>query len=177
MSGRERRPRGSLNASSILDAAESLASSGFDAVTIRAVAARIDASPMALYRYFPTKDALAEALLDRVLSRVPEPPASGNWVEDLRGFAFAHALVLVEHPWAATPSFTRAGSGGGTARLAERGLAVLARGGVTGTDAVAALSGILALNSGWATLGRLAGQQEYERAVDYLIDGIRTAAR
>jgi AcrR family transcriptional regulator len=177
MSGRERRPRGSLNASGILDAAETLAVRGFDAVTIRAVAAEIDASPMALYRYFPTKDALVGALLDRVLSRVPEPPQSDNWIEDLRGFAFAHALVLVEHPWAASPSFTRAGSGVGASSLAERGIAVLGRGGVEGPAAKAALSGILALNAGWATLGRYAGQAEYERALEYLIDGIRAHAR
>lgn len=175
MSGRSRRPRGSLNASSILVAAETVAGNGFDAVTIRAVAAELDAAPMALYRYFPNKDALVQGLLDRVLARVAVPPDSGYWVDDLRGFAFAHALVLVEHPWAIGPLLSHPGLG--ETLLAERALAVLARGGLGGSDAVAAFSGIVALNSGWAGLQRYSGQSNYERALEYLIDGIRASAR
>lgn len=172
MSGRQRRPRGSLTASGILDAAESLAARGFDAVTIRAVAAEIDASPMALYRHFADKDQLVEALLDRVLSRVPEPAESADWVEDLRGYAFGHALVLVEHPWAVVPLSTHPAAEPGMARLAERARVVLARGGIEGMDAVAAFSAILALNYGWAALGRYSGQANYERALEYLVRGI-----
>jgi AcrR family transcriptional regulator len=52
---RARRPRGSLSPEVILDAAEAIARDGFDALTMRAVATRLGAAPMALYNHFPTK--------------------------------------------------------------------------------------------------------------------------
>ena len=58
----------------ILEAAERVAEQGFDALTMRAVAARLGAVPMALYGHFPTKQRLVDALLDRVLGRFEPPP-------------------------------------------------------------------------------------------------------
>lgn len=123
---------------------------GFDALTIRAVAEEIGSGAMSLYRYFPTKDALVDALLDRVVSRVTPPPDTADWLEDLRRLAFEHARVLIEHPWAIGPLFGHATPGLGAARFGESVLGVLARGGIVGADAVSALSAILALNYGWA---------------------------
>jgi len=147
---RTRRPRGSLDAQAILDAAERVAAGGVEALTIRGVAAEIDAAPMALYRYYPTKDAIVEALLDRVLSRVRPRLGSDDWLDDLRAFAFDHARTLIQHPWAVIPLFTSPTPGPESARIAEEVLGILARGGVEGEDAVAAYSGIVALNYGWA---------------------------
>ena len=104
---RQRRPRGSLNPDVILDAAEVLASQGFDALTMRAVAARLDAVPMALYNHFATKDELVDALLDRVLTRFEPAPPTGDWIEDLRVSARTHRRLLVDDPWAVAPLFTR----------------------------------------------------------------------
>src|SRR5215207_9303725 len=98
--GRTRRRRGSLSRELILDAAEAVAAEGFGALTMRAVAARLGAVPMALYNHFATKDQLVDALLDRVLSRFEPEPATEDWGEDLRRFASAHRRLLVAHPWA-----------------------------------------------------------------------------
>src|SRR5215208_8040412 len=94
---RTRRPRGSLTRKGILDAAEAVAAQGFDALTMRAVAARLEAVPMALYNHFATKEQLVDALLDRVLGRFDPAPPSGDWIEDLRAFARAHRRLLAEH--------------------------------------------------------------------------------
>lgn len=177
MSTRVRRARNSLNVDVILDAAERVVRGGIDGFTIRAVAAEVDAAPMALYRHFPNKDALLDALLDRLLSAVPEPPATPDWREDLRGFAFAHALVLVDNPWAVPSLSMHPEPGRAPVRIGEAAQRVLARGGITGADAVAAFSAILAINYGWAALGRYAGQSNYERALELVIAGIGTAAR
>ena len=72
---RTRRPRGSLTPDAILDAAEAIAAQGFTALTVRAVAARLGAAPMALYNHFATKEQLVDALLDRVLGRFAPAPA------------------------------------------------------------------------------------------------------
>ena len=81
---RTRRPRGSLTPDGILDAAEAVAAQGFEALTMRAVAVRLEAAPMALYNHFATKEQLVDALLDRVLSRFEPAPPSDDWIEDLR---------------------------------------------------------------------------------------------
>jgi AcrR family transcriptional regulator len=135
----------------ILDAAEAVAAQGFEALTVRAVAARLGAAPMALYNHFPTKDDLVDALLDRVLGRFEPAPEGPDWLEDLGGFARAHRRLLVEHPWAVAPLFSRPNPGLGAVRIGEHALAILRRGGITGGRAVAAFSGVIALNYGWSS--------------------------
>jgi AcrR family transcriptional regulator len=149
--GRTRRPRGSLSSELILDAAEAVAAEGFGALTIRAVAARLGAVPMALYNHFATKDQLVDALLDRVLSRFEPEPATKDWSEDLRRFASAHRRLLVAHPWAVAPLFTQPNPGMSSVRIGEHALSILRRAGFSNARAVAAFSGIIALNYGWSS--------------------------
>jgi AcrR family transcriptional regulator len=148
---RVRRPRGSLTPDVILDAAEQVAAHGFDALTMRAVAARLSAVPMALYNHFATKEQLVDALLDRVLSRFEPQPATDDWAEDLRRFAGAHRRLLVSHPWAVAPLFARPNPGISSVRIGEFALGILRRGGFSDARAVAAFSGIIALNYGWSS--------------------------
>jgi AcrR family transcriptional regulator len=149
--GRTRRPRGSLTPDVILDAAESVAAQGIDALTMRAVAARLGAAPMALYNHFATKDQLVDALLDRVLGRFEAEPATDDWTEDLRRFARTHRRLLVRHPWAVAPLFTQPNPGLSAVRIGEHALGILRRGGLSAGRAVAAFSGIIALNYGWSS--------------------------
>lgn len=151
-----RRARSSLTAEEILDAAEAVMAGSVELLTMRAVAVELGASPMSMYRYFPTKDELVDALLDRVLGRVAVGGPTDDWSADLRRFAQAHRDVLAAHPWAVLPLFTHPNPGPAATRIGEVALGILARGGVAGVDAVVAFSGILALNYGWAafTLSR-----------------------
>ena len=79
-------------------------------MTMRSVAARLEAAPMALYNHFADKDALVDALLDRVLARFEPPSPTGDWREDLKAFARAHRRVLTDHAWAVSPLFSHAES-------------------------------------------------------------------
>jgi AcrR family transcriptional regulator len=148
---RTRRPRGSLGPEVILDAAEAIARDGFGAVTMRAVAARLGAAPMALYNHFATKEELVAALLDRVLGRFEPAPPTADWPADVRAFARAHRRLLSDHPWAVAPLFAQPEPGVRAVRIGEIALAILRRGGLSTPDAVAAFSGIVALNYGWAS--------------------------
>lgn len=148
---RTRRPRGSLTPEVILDAAEAVAAQGFDAFSMRAVAARLGAVPMALYNHFATKELLVDALLDRVLSRFEPEPPTGDWAEDLSRFARAHRRLLVDHRWAVSPLFTQPNPGMSAVRIGEVALEILRRGGLSNAHAVAAFSGIIALNYGWSS--------------------------
>ena len=146
-----RRPRGSLTPDVILDAAEAVVAEGFDALSIRAVATRLDTAPMALYNHFATKEQLVDGLLDRVLARFAPDPPTDDWAADLRRFARAHRRLLVEHPWAVAPLFTQPNPGLGAVRIGEVALAILRRGGMSDARAVAAFSGIIAFNYGWSS--------------------------
>jgi AcrR family transcriptional regulator len=148
---RTRRPRGSLSRDVILDAAEAVAAQGFDALSMRAVAARLGAVPMALYNHFSTKEQLVDALLDRVLGRFEPESTTDDWAEDLRRFARAHRRLLVRHPWAVAPLFTQPNPGMSAVRIGEFALGILRRGGFSNARAVAAFSGIIALNYGWSS--------------------------
>lgn len=149
--GRTRRPRGSITPEAILDAAEAVARQRVDALTMRAVAARLGAVPMALYNHFATKEQLVDALLDRVLGRFEPEPATDDWAHDLRRFARAHRRLLVRHPWAVAPLFTQPNPGLSAVRIGELALGILRRGGLSDARAVAAFSGIIALNYGWSS--------------------------
>jgi AcrR family transcriptional regulator len=118
---------------------------------MRAVAARLEAVPMALYNHFATKEQLVDALLDRVLSRFEPAPASDDWVADLGRFARTHRRLLVTHPWAVAPLFTQPNPGLGAVRIGEHVLGILRRGGLSNDRAVAAFSGIVAINYGWSS--------------------------
>lgn len=146
---RPRRGRSSVTAEEILIAAEHVARDGYEALTMRAVATQMGASPMALYRYFATKDELIDAMLDRVLARITLSPPTDDWLIDLTAFATAHRSLLAAHPWAIVPLFTHSNPGLSAAMIGEKAFEILKRGGVTGAEAVATFCGILALNYGW----------------------------
>ena len=148
---RHRRARNSLTLESILDAAENVAAAGFEALTIRAVATELQSSPMALYRYFSTKDELVDALLNRVLGRFERPTETDSWIDDLRTFARKHRELLTRHPWAIAPLIAHPYPGPNALPIGETALRILQRAGISGDGAVATFSGIIALNYGWAS--------------------------
>ncbi len=146
-----RRPRNSLTVEAILDAGERVATSGFAALTIRAVASELESSPMSLYRYFATKEELVDALLNRVLGRFRRSALTADWLDDLRTFASDHRALLMAHPWAVSQLIGNPYPGPNAAPIGEQALTILARAGITGDAAVATFSGIVALNYGWVS--------------------------
>ncbi len=143
----------------ILDAAEGVAARGFESLTIRAVATELEASPMALYRHFDTKDGLVDALLNRVLGRFCPPPGSARWIDELRDFARRHRELLNGHPWAIGALIGHPYPGPNALPIGETALRILGRGGISGDAAVATFSGIIALNYGWSSFVLARGRE------------------
>lgn len=79
---------------------------GFEAVTIRGVADRLDVTPMALYRHVGDKDGLLDGLADALYAMLRIPAPADDWWEGLAGLARSARAVLLEHPWA-VPLFSR----------------------------------------------------------------------
>jgi AcrR family transcriptional regulator len=85
----------------VLGAAMTLADrEGIEALTIRALAAELGARPMSLYHYVAGKEALLDAMVDRVFDEIALPPADLDWRAAVRQRCVAAREVLVRHPWA-----------------------------------------------------------------------------
>jgi TetR/AcrR family transcriptional regulator, tetracycline repressor protein len=138
------RPRGpgqraGLDRDAVFSAArELLAEGGSSAVTIRAVARKLQVAPNALYSYVPSRTALLDRLLDELLANVAAPPADS---ED--PLAAVHALmsstydVLTAAPDLVPLYLTRQGARGPNAvRLGQTMDRLLERAGVA-SNAVA----------------------------------------
>ena len=96
-SARATTPRGSLTPRRILDAvATTVANSGVDAVTMRAIAAELKVDPMALYRHFQDKDALLAAFVDDVFADIGPPRRPG--IDGAKELARQYFHVLIAHP-------------------------------------------------------------------------------
>src|ERR1700722_18966156 len=83
----------------IVDAALEIADEqGLEAVTMRAVGARLGAAAMSLYRHVPNKDALLELMADKVLAELPYPDPAGDWRQEIHTFYLVWRDLLLEHP-------------------------------------------------------------------------------
>ncbi len=90
-----------LSLERVVDAAMGLADrDGIERLTIRALAAELDAKPMSLYHYVKNKEALLGQMVEHVFSRIEKPPAELPWKEAIRRRCVSARAVLGEHPWA-----------------------------------------------------------------------------
>jgi len=107
-----RGPRAGLTRGDLVQAAMKIADKkGLSAVTMHAVAAKLGFTTMALYRYFPNKQALIDAITDAAYGQPPAAPASGGWREAVRHWAFAKRTMLCARPWLAELPFVAAPHG------------------------------------------------------------------
>jgi AcrR family transcriptional regulator len=93
------RARNSLSREAIVAEAAAMASEGaLDALTLRGLAERLNTSPMSLYTYFRSRDALLNALADHVFALFEVPPSTGTWQDDVRNWLQATHDHFVRHP-------------------------------------------------------------------------------
>ena len=67
---------------------------GLEAFSLRALGRRLQASPMALYTYFPSKDALVDAVFARMRDEYDNAPVPGERWDD---------TVSYTHLWGGQP--------------------------------------------------------------------------
>ncbi|MFD2473175.1 TetR/AcrR family transcriptional regulator [Amycolatopsis silviterrae] len=72
---------------------------GLDALTMRALGARLGVAAMSLYRHVPHRDAVLAAVVNRLVTAAladlePQP----SWPEAATGFARAYRAMLLSHP-------------------------------------------------------------------------------
>ena len=73
---------------------------GLEAVSLRNVAAALDAGPMRLYGYLSTKEELLELMVDEVYGEMEAAgPMRGGWRKALRTMAHRVRDAAKKHPW------------------------------------------------------------------------------
>ncbi|KUL28802.1 TetR/AcrR family transcriptional regulator [Actinoplanes awajinensis] len=113
-----RNPPAPLDRERIIAAAIALADEGgLEAVSVRKVAARLDAGPMRLYGYISTKDDLFDLMVDEVNAEILPEEQPGDWRETLRVLAQRTRQAALRHEWLADLL-------GGRPTLGPHGLAV-----------------------------------------------------
>jgi AcrR family transcriptional regulator len=98
----ERRARGRparLTASAVVDAALALlAHSSIEQLTLARVAERLGVSTMSLYTYFPSRDALLEAVANHAFAQLELPARGADWRENIRTWLWAVQRHFERHP-------------------------------------------------------------------------------
>ena len=108
-----RGPKASLTPDEVVQVAMQLADEdGLGAVTMNAVSARLGFTTMAIYRYFPSKEALLDAIVDAGLGLPPRAPQTrGDWRSEVAQWARAKRAMLCARPWLAELPFVAAPHG------------------------------------------------------------------
>ncbi len=97
---RRRGPRPRYAVDDVVRAAVQIADAdGLDAVTFRAVAARLGTGVMSLYNYVPDKQQLVYAMAELVSAELDLPEATGDWRGDMHRFAGSQRDLVLRHPW------------------------------------------------------------------------------
>ena len=137
---------------------------GLESFSTRRLGAALGCEAMAIYWYYPSKDALLDAVVEALVARMPiEPSDTGDWIDALRKLAHAYRKLSHLHPHAFPLLATRRFATEGTWRFLE-GLFELAR--RAGLDDLTTAR-FYRLVSGYCSgvaLNELAGLREAERA-------------
>ena len=80
---------------------------GSQALTMRRLGQALDRKVMTLYRYIPSKDALLDGVVARVLTDLAINPAAADWRQELRGLATSFRGLALAHPNAVPLLVTR----------------------------------------------------------------------
>ncbi|GAB2794832.1 TetR/AcrR family transcriptional regulator C-terminal domain-containing protein [Streptomyces daliensis] len=124
-----------LDRERIVTAAVALADEGgLEAVSLRKVAARLNAGPMRLYGYISTKEELFDLMVDEVQAEILPEERSGDWREALRALAHGTRRTALRHEWLADLLGGRPALGPNGLAVAESTLAALD--GLADTDTV-----------------------------------------
>jgi AcrR family transcriptional regulator len=108
-----RGPKAAFTPADVVQVAVEIADAdGLSAVTMNAVAARLGLTTMALYRYFPNKQTLLDAVIDSGTGTPPrfKEPRPG-WRAEVTQWAHAKRALLCDRPWLAELPFVAAPHG------------------------------------------------------------------
>lgn len=131
-----RGPKPALTPDDVVQAAMQIADEeGLGAVTMHAVAGRLGFTTMAVYRYFPNKEALFDAIVDAGIGCPPRPTdPRKDWRNQVADWAHAKRAMLCARPWLAELPFVAAPHGPNWLAWLEAALEPLSSTGLSAAD-------------------------------------------
>ncbi len=131
-----RGPKPAFTPDDVVQAAIQIAEAdGLAAVTMQAVSAQLGYTTMAIYRYFPNKDALLDAIVDAAMGTPPRATEPrGDWRTDVARWAHAKRAMLCARPWLAELPFVAAPHGPNWLSWLEAVVDSLSRTGLSAAD-------------------------------------------
>lgn len=164
-----RRP--ALTRERVLEAAVSVADEGgIERVTMRSVGRALGVEAMSLYHHVASKDALLDALVEQIFTRIELPDPTAPWRAAMIDRAGSARSVLAAHPWALGLIESRRAPADSLLEHHEAVLATLHRGGFSIALAAHAFSAIDAYVYGFVltetNLPFEAGEDAAELAAD-----------
>jgi AcrR family transcriptional regulator len=140
-SPRRRGPRPRHSREDVARAAVAIADrDGLDAVTFRAVAARLGTGVMSLYNYVPDKQALVYEMTELVSAELDLPEPTGDWRADMHMVAGRQRDLVHRHPWLVTALSHLQPLGPATLALLEFALVALEPAGLPARDRLETIS-------------------------------------
>ena len=133
---------------------------GLAGLSMRSLASALGTGPMTLYNYVKDRGQLEQLVAEAVISALKMPEPSQDWVEDVRAVATAMWQAMRRHPNVVPLILTRRTVSPSSYAPAELLVDALTRGGLDGSDLLAAFRAVLALVMGSAQAelaGPLAG--------------------
>jgi AcrR family transcriptional regulator len=159
-----------LSADLIVETATELADrEGFEAVTLRRVAGELGVHVTSLYNHVPTRDAITDGIVAKLIEEADLPMGRVSWEDWVRRFVRGLGQVAVAHPGAFTALERRPVQGERAVASFEIALAAFDRAGFTTEDAYGALKAttLLALSIALDMSG-LSGDEQPRTDVDQL---------
>ncbi len=141
---------------------------GLEGLTMRAVAARLGAGAMSLYRHVSGREELLDLVVARLAADLPDRPPTGDWRADLAELASDVRAMLLRRPHLTVLMTSRAGRGVGALGSLDRVLGVLRSAGFTPADATLAnhaLGNLVAGAALWEAVGLGGASGEERRAL------------
>jgi AcrR family transcriptional regulator len=126
-------PKERLSPDRIVDAAmELMASKGYDAVSMRSLAAALDTGPASLYAHVQNREHLDQLVLDRIATQLTVPEADPErWAEQLKDLMREMLELYRAHPGSARAAMAIIPTESGSVRAIEGVLAICSAGGIS----------------------------------------------
>lgn len=136
----------------IIDVAIALADrEGFDAVTLRRVAAELDVHVTSLYNHVDTRDHVIDGMVQRLVAEADLPVEPLGWEEWVRCFFWGMCDVAVAHPGAFEALQYRPAQGEEALLSFEIGLEAFSKAGMNSRDAYGAVKATVLATLGVGT--------------------------
>ncbi|WP_250002308.1 TetR/AcrR family transcriptional regulator [Actinoplanes sp. M2I2] len=133
---------------------------GVKAMSMRRIAAELGCDPMAIYRHFPHREALLDAVADAVADEVPAPEGDEPWDERIRLLLTGMRTVALRHPGIAGHVASRPPLGPRGRRVAGVLFGALTEAGLPPADVVRAFQALIAYTAAGLRMAVDAGERD-----------------